>query len=274
MIRKTWGADKWLLIPQHEHARLSGVIAASWNFGKVRPHRELLIAISRHDDGWKAVENHPRINEAGAPLSFLEMDQFESFEAWSRSSAALADEKKYYAARLVAAHFVHLVRNEADMAKLSPRKAVAMGRFIGEQQARMAQWKRLGDGSSSPGITVHDVETVFDDSPDAVSVAGTFQQDLRLLQVCDLLSLLLCTDFSGSTEIADVPYLESGDTLTVTRPNTKLTLTVSPFPFRKNLRDHVSSILIPRRAYSSDTDLQEIVGNTSTVTQEFLIGPA
>ncbi|RMH28778.1 MAG: DUF3891 family protein [Candidatus Hydrogenedentota bacterium] len=277
MIRRTWGADKWMLIPQVEHARIAGVIAAAWNFRKARPGGAIMSAIANHDHGWAEVDARPTLNHDGAPRSFLEMPPKESFSIWTRSIAHLAEMKNYSGARLVAAHFIYLAENEINMARLSPREAIALGQFLAEHKKLMEQWKELETEHQSAGLSLNDLSktnTHSDVTPLPAVPTGTFAEDLRLLQVCDQISLLLCTDFTGSATIADIPYLDDCDSITVTRPNGKFGLTLTPFPLRKNLRDHISAYVIPRKPYASDEELQQVVASTAPITQEFLLSPA
>ncbi len=275
MIRRTWPPDKWMLVNQIEHARIAGLIAAAWQPPNgSRLNRETVLAVARHDDGWKAFDAEPQVNESGAPLSFMEMDPLKSTALWMASATDLEKENHPYAARLVAGHFSHLASEHFDMARLSPRGAAALGGFLGSQRVLMERCRRkiLENGNTA----ISDLETVFDGDPPPPprSPLDDFDRDLRFLQVCDMLSLLLVTDFTGSTEIGNVPYLSEGDKLRVSRVGDKLALTFSPLPFRKNVRDHVTGVLVPRRVYTNPADLQAAVKATKPSVNEFHIGAA
>jgi hypothetical protein len=105
----------------------------------------------------------------------------------------------------------------------------------------------------------------------ALPEGGTFEDDVRLLEVCDQLSILLCSDFAGTTTIENVPYLQGISRLQVRRPNGKFGLEIEPLPFRKNLRDHIRALIIPMSAFASDEELQQVVASSSPVSQEFLL---
>lgn len=269
MIRRSWSHDKWMLTYQPEHARLAGLIASSWNFGAERPSDEALYAVAHHDDGWKQADEQPRINRRGEPMSFMEIDALAGIEIWSRSSQQLAEEKKFYAARLAAAHFTWLAENTVDLARISPRTAVAVGKYLFDQKRSMEQWARDGRIAAQV-ISDRDVKLML--SPDAPDEQSLFRRDLRLLQVCDQLSLLLCTDFVGEMEITDVPFLEGTDRLRVARKGDTLTMMFSPFPLKMRLRDHLVSYLLPKRPYESDDDLREAISATRPTTNEVHFG--
>lgn len=265
MIRKPWDEDKWLLTRQPEHARVSGLIAVSWNFADDKPHSEVKLAIARHDDGWREAEEAPVINEAGDPMTYLETPPERAMEIAERSIRLLYDEGKYYAARLVAGHFTHLAYR-FDLGQVGPRTAQAIGRFIGDQNGLMVRCAntRLNGRSRSAGITVEDASATSGDN---------YAKDLRLLQVCDLLSLLICGEFSGEMVIEDVPYLPDTTTFTVSGKG-DLNLGLSPMPFKKPLRGLLEAVAVPRRKYDNAEDLRNEIANAKVLSREIHFGTA
>lgn len=254
MIRKTWNTDKWLLTAQPEHARLAAIIAASWNFPGPKPHEQLFKAVITHDDGWKEAEQAPLIKPNGDPCSFHEMPVPASLEIFDRSIAERTEANQPYGAMLVTGHFLHLVES-ADLARVSIKDAVASGQFIARQRRHLAnlreQVKALENGEE---------------------LLTRYDEDLRFLQVCDYLSLLLCTDFYGEETIENVPYLHGGNRLTVRRKGNGLALTLSPLPFKKNLRDHLTSWVVPYIPYDSSDELAAAMEEVKTVTNEVHFG--
>lgn len=269
MIRKSWNDNKWLLTRQVEHARVAGLMAAAWKFPNGRPNDELFLAVTRHDDGWATEDEAPRVTGAGCPMDFMDIPALDAALLWRMGVRKLYDEGKYYAARLVAGHFSHLARTGVNMAKTRPKDVVEIGKFIGEMTAiSRACAKREGEDISDYATQhIEDGDVPFTEKP-----ATNFESDLRLLQVCDLLSIFLSGSFTGELVIPKVPYLEEGDSLKVSRSGDALTLTVSPLPFRKNLRDHLAAIIVPRKVYESDADLRAVYRDTPSKTIEFHIG--
>jgi hypothetical protein len=261
MLRKTWDEDKWLLTAQAEHARISGLIAVSWNFSDNKPHDEVKLAISRHDDGWQEADSSPQPNEKGDPRNFMEMPANESIHIAERSISLLYDEAKYYAARLVAGHFVALAYR-MDLAHVSPGDARDIGQFIGEKKSLML---RCAASSGRPAPAEAETEGKTNNSE------RNFEKDLRLLQVCDLLSLLVCGEFSGEMEIEDVPYLADTDKLLVTGRG-DLNLGITPMPFKKPLRGLLEAVAVPRRVYQSGEELKQEISTAKVLSREIHLG--
>ena len=276
MIRKTWQPDKWLLISQVEHARVAGLMAASWNFPGRKPHRDVIHAIAQHEAGWRGFDESPALNAAGDPLDHTEAAPDIVAPLWTASTRHLEGEDKQYGARVVGAYYTRMARDNQNLARLSTRSVVAIGRFIGAESVALQRFL----AAAARNGTMNEASTVFEDSPAAAAEpAGhadplaNLADDLRLLQVCDTLSLLLCSDFTGEAVIRDVPYMAEGDTLTVTRGGDgKMAMTISPLPFRKNLRDHVTGVPVPRRAYASQDELCELHASAKPLVVEWHIG--
>ena len=276
MIRRHWGKDKWMLITQAEHARLAGVVAAAWQFAPVRPHPEVLRAISFHDDGWAEFDAQPSITPDGEPCSFLEVPRSQRYAIWSRSSERLSEKGMLYGACVVAQYFLNRARREAeDLAKFSPRDAIALGNFLSEQDRRIKKWRAELEKRAAAEAPAEMPSNPNDSTSQflaSVPEGGSFEEEVRLLEVCDQISVLLCTDFRGSTQIDNVPYLNGVSKITVSSPpNGKVGLIVDPLPFRKNLRDHIRAVIIPIKKYESDEELRETIRSCSPVSQEFLL---
>ncbi|MGI8727420.1 MAG: DUF3891 family protein [Solirubrobacterales bacterium] len=99
--------DSVLCIPQSEHARISGQIAAAWGNERVpraEPAAELALAAARHDIGMDAYDAEPELDpEAGLPRSFMTMPLEEHVRCWRRGPSLVVDEDPY-AAILVSLH--------------------------------------------------------------------------------------------------------------------------------------------------------------------------
>jgi hypothetical protein len=263
-----------MLVPQAEHARLSGIIAAAWRFSPVRPHGEVIKAIAHHDDGWAEIDAAPRLNKNGEPRDFLEIPRAEHYAIWSRSIELVAERGLLYGACVVAQYFVNRAQHENNIARLAPRDAVALGNFLAEQERRIRAWRHQLElraevnNQEAPPTNPNDSAMA---ALSALPEGGTFEDDVRLLEVCDQLSILLCSDFAGTTTIENVPYLQGISRLQVRRPNGKFGLEIEPLPFRKNLRDHIRALIIPMSAFASDEELQQVVASSSPVSQEFLL---
>jgi hypothetical protein len=256
MIRKTWNKDKWLLTCQTEHARLSAIMAASWKFPGEKPGDEVIKAIMGHDDGWKETDIAPPVKPNGDPRDFMEMKAADSAAIFEKSIQLRRDAGHVYGAALVAGHFLSLAET-ADLSRASTVDAIELGRFIARTRRALGELK-----------------TAVAEKEDGARLLENYETDLRFLRVCDYLSLLLCSDFAGEEVITDVPYLEEGDTLRVVRTNSKLALSLSPLPFKKNLRDHLTSWSVPVIPYDSSEELALALEEVKTTTNEVHLGAA
>jgi len=96
--------ERWVLVSQPEHARVSGELARLWGGENEAPlvcspdeaghplaaiRHELIAAIDHHDDGWIGWSDAPAVDpESGRPYSFTEMPTGDAQRIWSRSIQA------------------------------------------------------------------------------------------------------------------------------------------------------------------------------------------
>jgi hypothetical protein len=157
----------WLLISQVDHAHVSGELTRNL---KQSFSREVLEAISHHDDGWAEWEAAPKLNpEIGGPYSFTEMPLTEALLIWDGSIAAA---RKFgpLAGFMVAGHFYNLL-SESEHAG----QPAAIAWLAAKRKARTAwldEWTRL--------------------SPDHTVEGAKHAQNQ--LMIADLFSLWLCCD--------------------------------------------------------------------------------
>lgn len=254
MIRKTWNSDKWLLTSQPEHARLAAIIGSAWNFPDGKPCDEVFKALISHDDGWKEADAIPSIKANGDPLSFHETHLVDAVPIYDRSIASKKESGQLYATALITGHFLCLAES-ADLGRASIQDAIISGQFLARQRQHLSQLK----------------EEISKDEA-GLKQLENFDKDLRFLQVCDYISLLLCTDFTGEETIENIPYLANGTIIKVSRKNSSLALLLDPLPFKKNVRDHLTSWIVPFIPYESSKELLAAMEEVKTVVNEVHLG--
>jgi hypothetical protein len=103
IIRATDG--QLLLIPQPDHAALSGAVMAAWQRNRMAAGRRdhILLATSEHDNGWREEDAIPLVDAAtGRILDFIDAPVAVRQRVWPRGVGRLASTP--YAAALVAQH--------------------------------------------------------------------------------------------------------------------------------------------------------------------------
>lgn len=114
MIVRTVGEFHYL-IPQPQHARQSGVIAAHLSPGFLGCHamlHELLLAVVHHDDGWVEWEADPIFGRDHLPLNFDDINKERHIDNWTRGVFSLLHRLGPYAASLLARHALPLIEDK------------------------------------------------------------------------------------------------------------------------------------------------------------------
>ena len=131
---------RWQVVFQTDHADLSAAAARAWA-DKGPRHDSLTVAAERHDDGWAAWEQAPRVDRrAGKPVNFLEVD-VRSHLAFYRAGIAAITEQDEHAGLLVSMHGAGIYRQRYGLdSGLGLERAAEVqdevDAFVAEQEAR------------------------------------------------------------------------------------------------------------------------------------------
>lgn len=247
--------QRWLLLSQVEHARLSFDLARHWGNEAVPPvvdvaqageqvRAEWLRGVYHHDDGWGASEADPPIDpEEGRPFSFLDLPRDQSLAIW-RDSIHLARREGPLAGWCVARHFIALLESSDDAQMPIAQDWVAELRQVSD--GWFDQWQSLS--------SVHETETA--------------ERCHHGLQWFDWLSLWLCLECPATgddpptephraeTTWGEVRAIELIPAENQSRGEPRRVV-VKPWPFAvPELRLQVLGYAIPARRY---TDYDELV---------------
>jgi hypothetical protein len=156
MIRRDDG-DRWLMIAQPEHARLSGELAALWREGGALPP-SVVYAVTHHDDGWIAWEAAPKADPAtGRPVDVFESAPGDYLEIWQRGPSLVA-RADAYAGILVSHHSGWVTEMKLHGARsLAAGTRTALERHIDEQRAFRAQVARAAGLAVDPAVEARHV---------------------------------------------------------------------------------------------------------------------
>ena len=196
MIRREEPEATWL-ISQGAHAAIAGQIAAHWiGQGEMSLdlREELLLAACFHDAGWAEADQLPRITSGGLPRNFTEMDLDQHFGIWQASIDRVFTQNRY-AALLTSLHCTALYEMRL--------------RFLDDPEPDR---ERIRAFVNTCGVWQTDLIAALLDHP---RYGAGVQHDrlsthVRLLQVWDYLSLMLCMSSVHEQVLDDVPLTTDG----------------------------------------------------------------
>ena len=183
----------WILVEHPEHARLAGRFGAHWGNGDFTapdPRKDILVAVTRHDDAWAERDRLPFITRQGRPSAFSrelvgvysafeEIDLADYLSVRGRAAEVVAADNPF-AAVVISMHTVDLLTTHADLSGLSEADRELHRLFIEGQRRRQAE--RTAALAESPAHASFS-------SPDCL------QRAFEFLQACDSLSLVVCSRF-------------------------------------------------------------------------------
>ena len=233
MIRRRVGNEFWL-IPQHDHAILSGELAK--HFGNQRcakPQAQTtILGISLHDCGWPIHDDCPTLNKDHLPLDVFETSPKIGLSVWTESAKRGAAEDDY-AGLLVSLHSLSLsalatsqVFDNEQFDLNNVRVRFEVNKFQhGQIELQENLRRRLGLSTDTPlrlGIA--------ENSSDRKEQELEF--DFRLLQGMDKLSLCICCTKPLFASVEPLLSSPGGRvmSLRVDRPDPQK-LIVTPWPF-------------------------------------------
>lgn len=165
-----------MLFGQHEHALVAGEFARRWT-PPPAPFGSVVFAVANHDIAWRELDAEVLL-EAGRPVSFTDYPAGPKLRAYARG-IDWVEGRDPYAACLCSMHYVTVMgRPEDDAGR----------RFVRRERERQ---RGLREGFSA-------------------EESGNLERNLRLLGVCDALSLFACLNEPGRTARLFPPYDASG----------------------------------------------------------------
>ncbi len=265
MLKTRVGSDFWL-VHQPDHARVSGYLAAHWGGagdfakpgfypGSSAPElwrQEVVHAVAEHDNGWWEWEAAPKIDAGdGLPLDLADVaadDPAAGLVRWRLGVPRLAEEHPY-AALLISLHSYWLYAFAYDdlvsQADDALRHPLLLDRFSSLKLVRDRDSTR--EYLEQSRITQSDLKERIGKKPDWARAVEPAHLDphLKLLQLMDALSLLLCFNDCQRRRLPDVPRRDWSDRVELNwRPSSDgRRIAIEPYPFD---RDPLQ-VLVPAR---------------------------
>lgn len=257
----------YALITQHDHALLAGQLAlhlGTSRFQRPEPFAPFHAAVSLHDAGWPAHDDHPTLNPKGKPLHVFESPLAVTLQVWPGAPVLAArnpNNGNGWAELLASVHILTLSGIAAahhqpkSNAAFDPSEMAARFEINKFQHREIERQQHLRAALCFPTHVPLSLGLADDHASP--------QDDLllhhyRWLQALDLLSLALCCTTVPQTPTPGVYHSpgSSADPLNLSRDGNDLI--VRPYPFKsESIPLSIPARLIPRRAYSSPADLQE-----------------
>jgi Protein of unknown function (DUF3891) len=236
--------ESWQLVLQPHHADLSGQLARAWGgsgFAPPQPLDSVVLAATRHDDGWAVWERRPRLGPDGAPQSFFTVPAAVHL-AFYRAAVEVVAEEDRYAGLLVSMHMSGLYRNRYGVMPtpgmtLEGEARAQAEAFAAQEEARQAALVGELD------VDEHERWTNY-----------------ALLQVFDVVSLYFgLANVEAGTEgaVEGVPTADGGRTRVAIAPLGPWRVRFDPFPFAASPTElTLARRLIPKRAWQGDEDFR------------------
>ena len=224
----------WWLVTHPDHARLAGAVAEFWGndlFAPPEPREHVLLGIHAHDDGWAVRDAKPSVTKQGKPAAFsVELvGKYSAFEeivlqdylnVRERAVAEIAA-KDAYAALLVSKHTYNLLTARADRSTIVAEQLPLLDAFLDRQrllQAELFAKIRADDSYAAKDVTDEKIEENF-----------------RLLQAADNMSLLACVDYRATATLLHPLKLRDGGAAEVAvLPLGDRVFRLSHYPLRKD----------------------------------------
>jgi hypothetical protein len=225
----------WWLITHPDHAHLAGEFAKAWGnaqFRRPEPRMRVLTGIASHDNGWAARDAHPSITRQGRPSAFsIELvGKYSAFEeidlkdylAVREEAVEIISERDAYAAMLISMHTYNLLTEHADRSTIAPSQLPMLDEFLEDLLVFQEEL----------------MENIQTDSElmEREKHEETIQENFRLLQACDNLSLLSCVAFDQKASLLHPLALNNGRTTEVeVTPLGPRHFQLDPWPFAEDI---------------------------------------
>jgi hypothetical protein len=244
----------WYLITHPDHARLAGAFAAHWGnetFAPPQPRTNVLLGIHSHDDGWALRDATPTVTRQGKPSAFSSelVGKYSAFEEIDLADYLAVRERAVqhvaaqdrYAALLISMHTYNLLTARADRTTIAPQQLPLLDDFLLRQQQLQQTLRTSIDASDASDTSDTSIEDNF-----------------RLLQATDNLSLLACVDYTQPATLLH-PMRKTDNTqseIHVT-PQGNRTFRLDPYPFAvPNLTLTFPARHITGKTFPTSADLQ------------------
>ncbi len=257
--------ETFTLIEQHEHAQLSGRLAAHWGNQRIpappAPSEALILAAGLHDIGWRELDRHPAWDEAAQePVAFKALPPSQRAPHYTHGIDQV-EEHDLYAALLCSLHYVSFFPPDSEAAQ-----DAQVAQFLAGEEQRQ---KQLRTKLQSAG---------------RVAELGRLEFDLGLLKLWDHLSLYVALNHPGVPKKGEHPWYRKGfpPTLLAYGAAERVRfwahwldnkhIAIDPFPFESHLNCKLAIRTITRAEISA-VGIAAAYGQAPRNSQDFTFVP-
>ncbi|HEV2294973.1 MAG TPA: DUF3891 family protein [Tepidisphaeraceae bacterium] len=281
MIRRDDAGD-FLLITQHDHALLAGMLAEQFGnemFAAPEPRAQTIRGVALHDCGWPLHDDAPTRNSQGLPSDVFETVRPVALKVWA-ASADRASAEHPYAGLLTSLHVLSLsvfATSETSFAHEkfdldNPQDRFAVIKFQQHEIARQEDLRqRLGLRAEKPlhhaGLPKQGMQRAEDQ----------LQFNFRMLQAMDAISLAACCTSPPMSQTQDVFRKPAGEKVKLSLARRGNDVLVDPWPFAtREIALQIPACRVPGKAYGSDDELRAAysAGSAEVLTARVLPGRA
>ncbi|MCM3569268.1 DUF3891 family protein [Neobacillus mesonae] len=178
--------DRFIMIKQHDHAKISGTIAQNWKnsyFNGMDWKDEVILAIREHDCGWIEADSDPLWNiQQDKPYSFTDYP-IESKTVIYKKGIDEVERKSKYASLLCSLHYISFLQNDGQF---------AAKQFVTDERNRLRRiFYELGIQGD-------------------MKMESLVMDHLKILKFCDNLSLYICLNEAGVEKENEHPFYRNG----------------------------------------------------------------
>jgi hypothetical protein len=178
--------ESFILITQHDHAKISGEIAQHWKdkyFKGEERKEEAVLAISEHDRGWIESDSAPLWNShQQKPYTFMDYPLDSKITCYKKGIDEVEIMNKY-ASLLCSAHYDSFLQYEED--------PIAQKFLDDESTRRLRLLKQCGMLGN-------------------MAKEKLFHHHLNILKWCDNLSLYICLNEPGANKVNEYSFFRNG----------------------------------------------------------------
>lgn len=254
-------AEGLVIARQVDHQVQCGLMATLWGnaeFARPRPWGPIVRAAQWHDEGWRPWEARPRIDSAGRPVDFVDIDRSTHVGLYSNGIATCV-RRDPWTGLLVSLHGRGLYERRLGLDGPIPdpgTRPPSVQRFLSEQERLQAE-----------------LRDALEPDPEWEWAA------YRLLQAMDLLSLYLvwrAHPAGREATLAAVPRAagDAGASIRLRRTG-EWSASADPYPFA----DEEAALpivvrVVADRSYEDDADLACAMQDAPAITLPYVVHPA